>query len=496
MHMVTNVTIKCEPAVPPKSPSRPPANPIYDMDEVRRERRLRETPLLVWEEDSPEAQRVMRRANEAYWFVYERVGELRTAIEEYREARSEGKCDLDDWEVNRLLSDVASSENALLTDYADRLAFLEEHAPALFHALLDLLPGDYRDRVARHVDAHRAARRAPVRRVHLSAGDVHKRPDFAPWIVDGLVKPAQTVLAVGPPKDGKTFAMLTLAFEVGHGGTFGPHRCRRVGVLYWAAEGSAEDLHVRAKAILDRMGIGPNEPQPAVYLVAGPLDLDARPDDLAEAIREAERTLAVPVGLVLVDTLAAAIGAADENAAAAVGRIHRNLRGAVGDAAVVVVHHVPHGARRARGSSALAGLADATVLVERTGDVVVLRVLEAKEVAPPAPFAFRLVPTDTGWRDDRGHAVQSLTMRPTEVPADVPPARQEAAGGPREGSEVSPVRRAVMEALSGAPMPRAELARAVIAAGHSRTAAYRAVVAMLTDGSIVETAAGVAEALA
>lgn len=372
---------------------------------------------------------------------------------------------------------------------------LEALTPDLFDVTLARL-GEHRGTVLRRIEARKAELARDARpRVTLDPSSGHTAPTFEPDLVEGFIRPGSTVVLVAPPKTGKTFAMTAIALAVGAGARLGPLACRQAAVLYVAAEGTAVDLRVRRKAALAAMGVGPDDPQPAVHFAIGPVDLFAGPDGLRELVTDAAAALGAPIGLVVVDTLAAAIGDGDENSAAHAGRIHRNVRAAVGDAAVAIVHHVGHDGRRERGSSALRGFADALLTLQRDGDLVWLSMAVAKETAPVEPIAFRLLSTDTGWQDAHGRPVRSLTLRHEACVA--PPQGREAG---RKRPAVAPAgtdaTATIRAAVRAGPVDRAELVRQVVATGASRPTVYRAVKQLLAAGELVESAGRIEEAIA
>jgi hypothetical protein len=364
--------------------------------------------------------------------------------------------------------------------------------PALFDSLIELLPPAARDRVLRLV----ADRRAPATRVSFGAADLHVAPAFRRPLVASLVSAGDLVTLVGESDSLKTFAALHAAITVGLGRSFGPLPCQRAGVLYFAAEG-ARGLRVRVRAALVRAGIGPDDVQPAVIFTAGGLDLSDDPQPLADALVEAESALGLPVDLVIIDTWAAVGGRSDEDSAAATSRRLANLREAVRDRAVVIVHHSPK--RRpgeARGSSALPAAADVRLWLRRDVDIVTLTVDRVRDGRPVEPIVFRAVPTDTGWNDDDGVPLSSLAMAPAEVAAGAPAARQE--GPQRVGavSEDSAVVRALRDTVAAGPVPRADLVRRVIARGAAQSTVYRELKRAIADGLLVESPEGIAEPLA
>ena len=138
------------------------------------------------------------------------------------------------------------------------------------------------------------------------------------------------------------------------------------------------------------------------YMIDNVPDLGSPQTNLPAMLAEidafiAEQGIAIPVRAIALDTLARCMGEGDENSARDMGRfvsrcgeIERHFECAVG-----AVHHVGKDTSRgARGSNALGGAVDMTMLVEKTNGANTVTVTEMKDGPEGQEWRFRLVPCE------------------------------------------------------------------------------------------------------
>ncbi|WP_191970150.1 AAA family ATPase [Methylobacterium planeticum] len=244
------------------------------------------------------------------------------------------------------------------------------------------------------------------------------------YLVKGVV-PAEGITMVGGQSGaGKTFIVVDLAVSAALGEPFFGHRMvESVGTLILAAEG-AGTLSSRIEAA--RRSRAQGQSLPIAWLAAVPSLSDA---DEVKALQPkiqavADRMLkvhGVRLGLIIIDTLAAAFAMKDENDAAEAQQALRHMR-LIGDpigAAVLPVHHYGKNDETGlRGSSAYRAGADAviSVLADRnqvTGEVANRSLALAKtrfgEEGPIAGFSLRFIQFG---EDDDGDPVGACVIDP------------------------------------------------------------------------------------
>ncbi len=181
----------------------------------------------------------------------------------------------------------------------------------------------------------------------------------------------------GPPKCGKTFAVLDLVMHVALGWEYRGRRVTPGAVLYVACEGE-RGLAARVEAFRrDRLQESP-DPVP-FYLLASRLDLAA---DHGQLIADLRAQLGgVQPAAIVIDTLNRSLRgseSSDEDMAAYVAGADA-LREAF-NCAVVVIHHCGIDDKRPRGHTSLTGAADAQIKVVRdAADQVVMTVEYMKD---------------------------------------------------------------------------------------------------------------------
>lgn len=188
--------------------------------------------------------------------------------------------------------------------------------------------------------------------------------DFArAELVAGLLDQGAMSVCYGASNSGKTFWAVTLACHVAAGLPFGDAAVAQGPVLYIAAE-SSQSAVMRAKAWqqwhrIERLPLAVVQSQVDLHAPGGSIG------PLMRDIQQLTKTAGAPV-LVIVDTLARAMGSGDENQAVDMGLFVQHcdrIRVETG-AHVMLVHHAGKDeAKGARGSSALRAATDTELQV-------------------------------------------------------------------------------------------------------------------------------------
>jgi hypothetical protein len=214
-----------------------------------------------------------------------------------------------------------------------------------------------------------------------------------PWLIDGLLPARGLACVIGPPKSGNTSDMLC---NVARGALYAGRATLQGAVIYLTGEGISG---FRRRLVAMRRHLGIEGQGVPFFMVDNVPDLGSEATDLPQLLAELHAFIAqtCPVGprAIVLDTLARCMGEADENSARDMGRfvnrcaaIERHF-GCV----VIVVHHVGKDPTRGgRGSNALNGAADVTMLVEKTEAYSTVRVEEMKDGREGQEWRFRLLP--------------------------------------------------------------------------------------------------------
>lgn len=249
-------------------------------------------------------------------------------------------------------------------------------------------------------------------------------PDPPRYLIKNLLPAEGVAMLGGQSGAGKTFTVVNLSVSLGTGDAFfGRRVVERVGTLIFAAEG-AGTLAARIEAA--RAALPNGDRLPIAWMGAVPNLADAEEvKALQPKIRAIDARMreqfGVRLGLIAIDTMAAAFAMKDENDAAEAQQVLRHMRmlGEPIGALVMPIHHYGKTEETGlRGSSAYRGGADAvlSILADRnqvTGEVTTRSLNLAKsrwaEEGPIAAFALRFVQLGT---DDDGDAYGACVVEP------------------------------------------------------------------------------------
>jgi hypothetical protein len=189
----------------------------------------------------------------------------------------------------------------------------------------------------------------------VAAAELARRPRPAP-VVHGIIYRGELATLCGRPGAGKSLVALDMACAVATGRPWLGRATARGPVLYVAAEGIG-GMGARLRAWHNGAPLA-DDVLADLGIVEGPIDLLGNDSVLLRG--EVEQRRAV---LVIIDTLAMSMPAANENAAGDMGAVLCAVRAIAqpSDAATLLLHHWrkhANGEDRERGSSALRGGAD------------------------------------------------------------------------------------------------------------------------------------------
>jgi hypothetical protein len=241
-----------------------------------------------------------------------------------------------------------------------------------------------------------------------------KSEDF----IEGLLIKAAMSVTYGPSNCGKTFFMADLALHVALGLEWRGREVERAGVIYCAMEGS-HGIANRVAAFALTCGLAGQEIPFAIIPVAlNLLDPNADTSRLIKAIKEAGARMAIPVGLVVMDTLSRGMAGGNENSPEDMGALVANsdrIRQATGAHVAWIHHSGKDQAQGARGHSLLRAATDTEIEISRADNdsPSIARVTKQRELEIDGVFGFTLKRVELGL-NHRGKSVTSCVVEATD----------------------------------------------------------------------------------
>lgn len=233
------------------------------------------------------------------------------------------------------------------------------------------------------------------------------------YIVKGVLDAGAMSVIYGPSNSGKTFFAFDLAYHVAIGAKWRNRRVAQTAVLYLAAEGGNGAMN-RMAALKQEHGVCD---VPLALKRAG-LDLlhdQADLQHIADLAREVKTAHPDKPLLIVIDTLSRIMAGGDENSAADMTALIRNVdavREATG-AHIMLVHHTGKDtARGARGHSSLRAATDTEIEVSNENGARAAMVTKQRDHRGGETFAFALksvvLGTDTDGDDVTSCVVESV----------------------------------------------------------------------------------------
>jgi hypothetical protein len=242
------------------------------------------------------------------------------------------------------------------------------------------------------------------------------------YLVKGWLDRGSGSVVYGESNVGKTFFALDLALHVaarlpwhgvnvaGMGDKAWPGR-----VYYLALEGGSGFSNRICAMRTERPDIFERIESSSDFM-PWPVAIDLHGATDGEAIVQAIKSSDEPTALVVIDTLARAMGYGDENTAKDMGQFIRNvdlIRAETG-AHVMVIHHSGKDASKgARGSGSLRGAIDTEIELTRSGAVIMAEAKKQRDMPSGTVFAYSLDSVFIG-NDEDGDAVTSAVVVPAE----------------------------------------------------------------------------------
>lgn len=234
------------------------------------------------------------------------------------------------------------------------------------------------------------------------------------YLVKGVLGAESMSVVYGPSNSGKTFFALDLAYHVAIGVQWRGHRVKQAAVLYLAAEGGRGVVN-RIAALKATHGVCD---VPLALKRAG-LDLLHDQADLQHIVDLAAQVQTRAPGLpllIVIDTLSRIMAGGDENSAADMTALIRNIDAIrhMTSAHVMLVHHTGKDtARGARGHSSLRAATDTEIEVGTAGEdgeeTRAAMVTKQRDYQGGETFAFALKTVELGVDQD-GDDVSSCVV--------------------------------------------------------------------------------------
>ena len=221
--------------------------------------------------------------------------------------------------------------------------------------------------------------------------------------VEGVFGEKQMGVLYGESNSGKTFFILWLCSHVAFGWDWNEREVDQGGVVYCALEG-AHGIRNRIAAIKEHFkdDIAGEIPDFAVCTTA--LDLLSAEGDtsiLIESIKEKTKHFTRPLRIIIIDTLARAMGGGNENSSEDMGLLIRHadeIRAATGAFVLFVHHSGKDQSKGARGHSALRAATDTEIEVtcDKNAGISTATVKKQREFEGGEIFNFKLEYVELG----------------------------------------------------------------------------------------------------
>lgn len=236
------------------------------------------------------------------------------------------------------------------------------------------------------------------------------------FIVDEWVPARGRGVIAGPSQSGKSFLAIHLAMCVARGVDFFGWKVTKGGVIYQAGEGGI-GIDKRFQAYKKHFKV-PDEEEVPLVILPQKVDLfspDGDVNALIEEIKAWSLTMAEPLRLVVVDTLATATVGADENSVKDMGIALKNIarvEEALG-CHVMLVHHMSADGKKLRGSTSIHANIDTVITVfitDATDRVRKARLVKQKDGEDGIDLVFTLGSVELGEEDWTGKPKTSCVV--------------------------------------------------------------------------------------
>ena len=231
-----------------------------------------------------------------------------------------------------------------------------------------------------------------------------------PYVVKGWFRKGQVAMVYGPSNVGKSFFVLDLMNHIASGRSWNGCRVQQGRVVYVACEGHS-GIAQRIRA-LELSGRFTDDFQQDQFLLL-PERIDLSNYDTAREF--CDRFAEMDVDMIVIDTLATAVGDKSENETSTVNVILKGLEQlrAINDPSIVLVHHTGKDTSKgARGASAFRCSVDTEIALFKDRELITVQTTKQRDYANGAVLYFTLENVELG-RDSDGDPVTSCVVQYT-----------------------------------------------------------------------------------
>lgn len=231
------------------------------------------------------------------------------------------------------------------------------------------------------------------------------------YLIKGLLERGSLSVVYGESNSGKTFFALDMAAHISLGWRWRNKNTRRGKVVYVGAES----------------GLGIADRLEAIYLhheleTYGDIDLIIRSVSLLGEENDCDELIGIlnqsgSVELIVIDTLARAMGGGNENSSEDMGAIIRNcdkIRDGTGAHVMLIHHSGKDSSKGARGHSSLRAAIDTEIQVSQDNGIITALVVKQRDGKTGEQFAYQLQQVEVG-TDEDGEPITSCALTPCEV---------------------------------------------------------------------------------
>jgi len=278
--------------------------------------------------------------------------------------------------------------------------------------------------------------------VLVPATQLTEKPQPQAWLIHDLLLQDSYALLFGDPEAGKSLVALDMAFCIAQGMDWHGHATAQSDVVYVAGEG-----HIGLGRRLKALEIKYKRKAENIFMSKAPAAL-TEPES-AKSVAKAIDEICPDAKVVIIDTLHRNFGGGDENSSKDFGLFTNNIDTYIRKKGrtALLVHHSGHESKeRGRGSSSIRASLDAEYYIKKQASgLIEMKNKKAKDFNKPNNKGFEIIEVDTGWKDDEGKPVTSVTIAPKDSPfySNSPPPRKQL--NKRDEAVMSALDRAIAE---------------------------------------------------